>query len=371
LFLGIVLLGYGLIPLPESREKTDSFAVSRGGKKVFFDLASRLLPDVRRSSGGLIPDDAEADVLVLLGPARYPDRSQWETLHGWISDGRALIFAAKWEDPAVNLEPFGIEVVPAYASEEEDEQDTDAAEEPPGLESELVEEPFEWRSDGVVRYSDPNARVLVSAGGAPQVVWQPVGSGVIVVSASDFVFSNLSLIEPANAVAAFRILEQGAPAGPIYFDEAMNEAGAPEVVGILFDDPLRLPTLQLLVVTLLFAWMASRRFGPLVRRAREERRSLVEHAEALGSLHYKVRTGTALLGSYLEYFLRELGLAYRVGTKGRMLSDVKDRSREEKEIVARAIRSAKSPTLEPARVAEVIRSLAVLRAQLKSTKGAV
>jgi hypothetical protein len=54
-----------------------------------------------------------------------------------------------------------------------------------------------------------------------------------------------------------------------------------------------------------------------------------------------------------------------------MLSDVKDRSREEKEIVARAIRSAKSPTLEPARVAEVIRSLAVLRAQLKSTKGAV
>ena len=117
LFLGILLVGYGLIPLPESREKTDSFAVSRGGKKIFFDLASRLLPDVRRSSGALIPRDAEADVLVLLGPARYPDRSQWETLHGWISEGRALIFAAKWEDPAVNLEPFGIEVVPAFASE--------------------------------------------------------------------------------------------------------------------------------------------------------------------------------------------------------------------------------------------------------------
>jgi hypothetical protein len=367
LFLGILLVGYGLIPLPESREKTDSFAVSRGGKKIFFDLASRLLPDVRRSSGALIPRDAEADVLVLLGPARYPDRSQWETLHGWISEGRALIFAAKWEDPAVNLEPFGIEVVPAFASEEEDEEDTEAAaEEPPGLESELVEEPFEWRSDGMVRYSDPNARVLVSAGGAPQVVRQPVGSGVIVVSASDFVFSNLSLLEPANAVAAFRILEQGAPAGPIYFDEAMNEAGAPQVVGILFDDPLRLPTLQLLVVTLLFAWMTSRRFGPLQRQAREERRSLVEHAEALGSLHYKVRTGAALLGSYLEYFLRELGLSYRVGSKGRMLSDVKARSREEKEIVARAIRSAKSPTLEPARVAEAIRSLAALRAASKS-----
>jgi hypothetical protein len=374
-FLGLLLVGYGLIPLPESREKADSFAVGRGGKKVFFDLASRLLPDVRRSSGALIPDDAEADVLVLLGPARYPNRSQWQTLHGWISEGRALIFAAKWEDPAVKLEPFGIEVVPAYASAgeegEDDEADDSPPEEPAGLESELVEEPFEWRSDGVVRYSDPNATVLVSAGGVPQVVWQPVGSGVIVVSASDFVFSNLSLIEPANAVAAFRILEQGAPEGPIYFDEAMNEAGAPEVVGILFDDPLRLPTLQLLVVTLLFAWMASRRFGPLARKAREERRSLVEHAEALGSLHYKVKTGADLLGSYLEYFLRELGLAYRVGPRGRMLEDTRGRSQEEKELVARAIRSAKSPTLEPARVAEVIRSLAVLRAQQKSTKGAL
>jgi hypothetical protein len=365
LFLGLLLVGYGLVPLPESREKTDSFAVSRGGKKVFFDLASRLLPDVRRSSGALIPDDAEADVLVLLGPARYPDRSQWQTLHGWISEGRALIFAAKWEDPAVNLEPFGIEVVPAHAAADDEEEDDAPAEEPAGLESELAEEPFEWRSDGAVRYTDPNARVLVWVGGVPQVVWQPVGSGVIVVAASDFVFSNLSLIEPANAVAAFRILEQGAPAGPVYFDEAMNEAGAPEVVGILFDDPLRLPTLQLLLVTLLFAWMASRRFGPLARTAREERRSLVEHAEALGSLHYKVKTGAALLGSYLEYFLRELGLAYRVGPRGRTLLDVRGRSKNEKEIVARAIRSAKSPTLEPARVAEIIRSLALLRAETK------
>jgi hypothetical protein len=125
------------------------------------------------------------------------------------------------------------------------------------------------------------------------------------------------------------------------------------------------------VVTLLFAWMASRRFGPLARKAREERRSLVEHAEALGSLHYKVKTGADLLGSYLEYFLRELGLAYRVGPRGRMLEDTRGRSQEEKELVARAIRSAKSPTLEPARVAEVIRSLAVLRAQQKSTKGAL
>jgi hypothetical protein len=206
---------------------------------------------------------------------------------------------------------------------------------------------------------------VVSAGGYPQVIWQPVGDGIIIVAASDFIFSNLSVIEPANAVLAFRILEQGSPAGTVYFDEGLNQAGAPKVVGVLFEGPLRLPTLQLLVVTLLFGWMVSRRFGPLVRKGRSERRSLVEHAEALGSLHYKVQTGASLLGSYLEYFGRELGLAVRTGPKGRALEDVRGRGKDAKETISRAIRAAKSRTLDRARVASVIRSLAALRLESK------
>jgi hypothetical protein len=131
---------------------------------------------------------------------------------------------------------------------------------------------------------------------------------------------------------------------------------------VLFEGPFRLPTLQLLVVTLLFGWMVSRRFGPLLRKGRLERRSLVEHAEALGSLHYKVQTGASLLVSYLECFGRELGLAYRTGPKGRILEDVRGRGKEEKETILRAIRAAKSPSLDRARVASVLRSLAALRA---------
>jgi hypothetical protein len=364
LLLGLLFAGYGLIPLPQTREKTDSFGVDRSGKKVFFDLTSRLLPDVRRSSGSLVPEDPEADVLVLLGPARYPDRAQWQTLHDWVSEGRALVFAAKWQDPAVDLEPFGIEVVPAVAEETEgpEEDDESAPEELPGFESDLIAGAVEWRSDGQVRFSDPKGTIVVSTGGFPQVVWQPVGDGIVVVAASDFIFSNLSLIEPSNAVLAFRILEQGSPAGPVYFDEGLNQAGAPQVVGVLFEGPFRLPTLQLLVVTLLFGWMVSRRFGPLLRKGRPERRSLVEHAEALGSLHYKVQTGSSLVESYLEYFGRELGLAYRAGPKGRTLEDVRGRGKEEQETISRAVRASKSRSLDRARVASVIRSLSSLRA---------
>ncbi len=373
LFLGLLFVGYGLVPLPQSREKTDSFGSDRSGKKVFFDLASKLLPDVKRSSGSLVPEDPDADVLVLLGPARYPDRAQWQTLHDWVSEGRALLFAAKWQDPAVDLEPFGIEVVPAMADEEAEGEEADDSgasdsEALPPFESELVEGTVEWRSAGHVRFTDPKGVIIVSRGGWPQVIWQPVGDGIIIVAASDFIFSNLSLIEPTNAVLAFRILEQGSPAGSVYFDEGLNQAGAPRVVGVLFEGPLRLPTLQLLIVTLLFGWMVSRRFGPLVWPGRPERRSLVEHAEALGSLHYKVQTGAGLLGSYLEYFGRELGLAYRTGGKGRVLEDVRGRGKEEKETISRAIRAVKSPHLDRTRVASVIRSLAALRLESNTKK---
>jgi hypothetical protein len=368
LFLGLLFVGYGLVPVPQSREKTDSFGSDRSGKKVFFDLAARLLPGVKRSSSSLVPEDPEADVLVLLGPARYPDRAQWQTLHDWVSEGRALVFAAKWQDPAVELEPFGIEIVPAVEEGDDDGEESSEESAAPGIETDLVDlagGDVDWRSSGYIRYTDPEGTVVVSAGGYPQVIWQPVGDGIIIVAASDFIFSNLSVIDSANAVLAFRILEQGSPAGSVYFDEGLNQAGAPRVVGVLFEGPFRLPTLQLLIVTLLFGWMVSRRFGPLVRKGRPERRSLVEHAEALGSLHYKVQTGASLLRSYLEYFGRELGLAYRAGPKGRVLEDVRGRGKDAKETISRAIRAAKSRTLDRERVASVIRSLATLRLESK------
>jgi hypothetical protein len=354
LLVGLLLAGYGLVPVPKGREGATSFSVDGGGRKAFFDLASRLLPGVSRSAGSLVPTDPDVDILVLLGPARYPDRGQWQRLHDWVSEGRGLLFAAKWQDPVVELGPFGIRVVPRGGARTEDSEDAEEpelaeAEEETFIESELSSGQIEWKSFGRVESDDPEAYVQLSMSGEPQVISQAVGDGLIVVAASDFIFSNLSLTKPDNGIVAFRILESTYPAGRVLFDEGLNEAGAPKVVGVLFEEPFRLPTVQLLVVTLLFAWMSSRRFGPLWRPLRVERRSLVEHAQALGGLHFRAGTGPRLIAAYLEHFRRELGL--KRGGSAASGSDV----------VARALRATKSPTLERDRMAALVTSLARFR----------
>ena len=331
--LALLLAAGSVLPIPKRAAPGDSFGEEGGGKRAFFLLASELLPEVRRSSSSLVPQDDEADTLVLLGPARYPDRAQWQSLHDWVASGNALVFAARWQDPSVRLEPFGIEISPLVGGP------TEAA-----VETELVQvDELEWRSLGQVHTSSESASVELLYGGTTQILEQPVGDGVIVVLASDFVFSNRSLTLGKNGLLAFRVLESVAPAGRIYFDEVLNEAGRPEVVGVLLEPPLRVPTLQLIVVALLFGWMTNRRFGPMKTEEVPARRSLVEHAEALGSLHFKVGSTAPLLSSYLEFFRRELA------------------STSSTEAIDRATRAAKSPKLDRTRVASLLRGLARLR----------
>lgn len=349
--VALALLGYGLIPTPRVRAPVDSFSKDAAGKKAFFLITREILSEVARSTDSLIPDDENADTLIMLGPARYPDRAQWQTLYDWVSRGRALVFAARWQDPAVELEPFGIEVVPkATATDNGD-----------SVETELVDVEFEWRSQGEVRTTSTgatDATVELSKDGSPQVMWRPIGDGAIVVIASDYIFTNRALTADNHGLLAFRILETAAPSGPVYFDETMNAAGAPRVVGILLEEPFRLVTLQLLIVTLLFGWMASRRFGPLRTSIAPARRSLVEHAEALGNLHFQMGSGASLVTSYVEFFRRELGL--RHGAGGALERDPAA-IRAHAEEMDSTLLAARNPNLSRDRVAEALTSLARLR----------
>jgi hypothetical protein len=185
-----------------------------------------------------------------------------------------------------------------------------------------------------------------------------VGSGSVIVVASDFVFTNRSLTVVENGVLAFRILELAEPRGTIYFDEHMNAAGAPKVVGLLLEEPFRFLTLQLLVVTLFFGWMVSGRFGPLRSTSTPARRSLVEHAQALGSLHFRVGTGGRLVASYLEFFRRPLGLQYGRGeSEAHLEARVSDAPTE----LNRALRASRNPALGREAAASIIASLARYR----------
>ncbi len=81
--VALLLFGYGLIPSPDVRAPVDSFSEDAAGKKAFFLIAEELLTEVARSSDSLIPDDENADTLVMLGPARYAAWSMHSGARHW------------------------------------------------------------------------------------------------------------------------------------------------------------------------------------------------------------------------------------------------------------------------------------------------
>jgi hypothetical protein len=141
-----------------------------------------------------------------------------------------------------------------------------------------------------------------------QAIVREIGNGYLVVTSSDYVFCNLAVIDKMHRQLAWRLFEQGAPAGPIYFDETLNAAGAPKVFGILFNSRLRPFTLQLLLVTVLFGWWGSRRFGPVEEHEDSTRRDIREHAIALGQMHYRIKAGPHALKQYYDRFKGDMRL---------------------------------------------------------------
>jgi len=321
----IVLLGFWWIP-GDRGTTDDTLSTSSNGKKAFYLATQRLMGDVypvQRSTENLIPPD-DADTLVIIGPARYPDSSEWQELYEWVRGGRTLIFAAQHGDAAIGTNPFGFTVVP-IGLEEEDE----ALTAPPAkkkkkkakddeeefsffqerkAKTELIDGVARWRSNAWIESPDSGTTVLIEQDEKAQAIAREIGNGVVVVTSSDYVFCNRALMDAQHRQLAWRLFEHGAPAGPIYFDETLNAAGSPKVFGILFNTQLRPFTLQLLLVTVLFGWWGSRRFGPIEEHEDSTRRNIREHATALGQMHYRVKAGPHALKQYYDRFKGDMRL---------------------------------------------------------------
>jgi hypothetical protein len=369
----LLLLSYGLVPRPRDEEGVDSYSIAYMGKRAFFELATSLLGQVSRNTGSLLPPD-DAETLVILGPAQYPDRVGWQMLHDWVSKGHTLVFAARLQDPIVDLGVFGVKIKLGFspndeAEDESKEQVYDPRETKPV--TDLATGELTWMSLARVETSSQAAEVALTYFDSAQVVRQPVGSGTLIVISSDFNFSNFALAEGDNGVLAFRILELAHPVGPVYFDESLNAAGPPKIVGILFDDPLRPLTMQFIIFSLLFVWMGSRRFGPAETLRAPRRRSLTEHAAALGNLHYKVGGGGRLVQSYLEYFRQELRLHHEKSREALILAERAGVGLDSvKHVLTQAERATKDPNLESAKAAWLVKSLANLKEKAERLKGA-
>ncbi len=389
LVLMILLLGFWWFPGSSGNE--DTFSSGIAGKKAFFDLVAELQTQVvvERNIETVLPPP-DADVLCILGPARYPDDRKLAQLLDWVESGNSLIIAARNGDPSFDLAPIPVKVVRPESSdpdEEEvgDEEEEEETEEEPEAEEEdiherpdflnlfgqeidtdLAEGEFTWRSNGFVEDVNGTGTVLVWEEDTPHVVLWKMGSGILIVCSSDFIFTNDSMVRDDNCLLAYRILEQSAIEGSIYFDESLNANGPAKVVGLLFDPPFRPLTLQILLIGVLFCWWGCRRFGPPISDHSSLRRNIVEHATALGHLYYKAGAGARAVRSYFNYFRRGL----HQGSRGRgdaMLAKTLARRTDAKEedimtLLTQVKKLEANKRIPSARAASLLKKLATLQA---------
>jgi hypothetical protein len=318
---------------------------------------------VVRSVDQLVPEDGFAPSTVLiLGPSRYPSDEEWQAIHKAVLSGNSVVFAANNSDPHVDAGPFRVEVVggstlgdvdeleiptedePAAKLDEEsgseivsnddevdaanlnsettldkeevdEEEETDEPEIPANFAellgqvkatSKLVDEEILWRSSGRIEMAEDTWDVLVEVDSSPQAVQRKFGRGTFTLIASDDIFNNGAMTSPDRALLAWRLLESAATDGTTMFDETLNSSGVPKVFGILFDPLFRSITLQLILIVVLFGWLGSRRFGPSRRSLHTRRRSVVEHAEAVGTLYFRAGAGPHAVKCLHEFLKQEL-----------------------------------------------------------------
>ena len=341
------------IPGRGAAGRQDSLSASRAGKKLFYDVVTRLHADVARELDKLIPDPS-VDTCLMLGPSRYPNRTDLEDLYRWVAEGHTLVFAARWNDPALDLSPFPVRICP-YSSDglfaeglvpdlQPDSTKSLSTPAYPELETGNVV----WRSQGFLDLSSYDADaedrpfVLVDTG-TIQAVAVPIGSGFLIACATDDPFTNNSVRDSSAALLAVRILESGIVVGPICFGEYLNRSGGPSGFRLLFDPDLRPFTLQILIGLVLFLWATARRFGPPEPELPPGRRATSEHARALGELYRHRKQGGHVLTRYLAYVRDQVGLNPRTDTLT---------------LLEQAAHLAASPSLDNRSAAAMIRKLA-------------
>ncbi len=300
----LILLTFWWIP-GDGTGNADTYSVELAGKRVYYEGMRNLLPEVRRSADELIPDDART--IVILGPARIPSDDEWDQLFYFVSNGGTLLYAADPLTESFETSRFRVKFKTSYVAPDYSDPMNAAPGEDQRPTQRIVrtfrKDSIDWESYASLDVPEGTygVDVLVSDGSV-QAVRRSIGTGTAIFVASDIIFQNRSMLDSDKASLASVLLKNGYPYGPVVFDESLNSSGTPRVLGILFTPTFRPLTLQMLICCMLFGWWRSRRFGPAVVASSTDRRAIVEHAQALGSMHYRVGSGAYTLRSYFEYF---------------------------------------------------------------------
>ena len=384
--LVLLLVGHFWFPQFGTGRGRDTYSTDAEGKKAFFRLV-QADPESRGHSArrntdplvrvlddkpGFNPIDfaqtSPDRVLCILGPARYPNAAEWDALLKWVRNGGRLVIAANDEKPEFEIEELKIKVVRVR-------DEFDAAGE--DLESNLLHRGrIVWRSRSRIVASS-QSRNRLSARGQTQVVSHNHGSGVVVVVATDFPFSNESVAysDFSNAVLGLRILEAAGSNEKLefVFDESLNATGTPKAVGLLMNPLFKPLTVQMLMALVLFCWWRNRRFGPLLPPKSVSRQNIVDHTDSVGLLLYRSGDGTTALRAYLRQLFAELKIKTHKGREDRVIEPLAHRLRKSpdsvKRLLQRAVQASKQEHLDRREAAYLLRQLAVVRrAAMQSQK---
>lgn len=279
------------------------------GTKAYYRVLNELGIEARRHFGGIgaLPE-GEAVVLALLSPPVHLRPREADSLRRRIEAGAGLLVTAKLAGADL-MQEFGFAV--------RSRLDTFPVRPAGALRAHGVEalSPaalfFEPAEDA------PEFEPLIAGGPGPVALTFRYGRGRVVAFADDRYFTNRYLRAADNGVAAVNAVAAYWP-GPVVFDEFHQgfRGGAGiyrTVAAFLFGHPLGWGALQLALAGVALLYLRGRRLGAPRPPAPKERRSEMEHVEALAAAYESARACGLAAERIRHGLARRLGVHARVG----------------------------------------------------------
>jgi hypothetical protein len=292
--------------------RPSTFLTSPDGAQALYWLLEELDLPVGRTLQPLVEGDPPRGALALLAPTRDLSPAEVHEVMERVREGDLLLFAAApWGRGPIH---DSLGVLPRFAPGQHVLAEGAAARARPHGWTEGVDTVSGFRAvfaDTSPAFLRPGIDTLLVREGRAVAVTFPLGEGRVVALADVHPLTNARLRESGAAVLVARAA--AAAGDTLWFDEYYHGFREPEGgIGALRRLMAVVPAgawLQLLLLGVLALWAAGRRFGAPYPPAPRERRSPLEHVEALAGAYRQAdarRTARHLLVA---------GLARRLGRR--------------------------------------------------------